>query len=61
MLTTESAAKKKAAPRRLQFRTLLKLALLAVFAVGVLLALQIIVPAVEYGDDLAMLLNYSDD
>jgi hypothetical protein len=61
MLTTENAEKKKSSPRRPRVRTLVKLALLAVFTAMLIPVLQILIPAFAYRADLIALLNYSDD
>src|SRR5689334_6810404 len=54
------ADKPKASPRR-RWRTIAKIALVIIFIAVVLPALQILVPAIAYRDDLLALLNYSDD
>jgi hypothetical protein len=58
---TTPPEKPKSTPRRLQLRTLVKLTLLAMVILVLIPALQILVPAVAYRDDLIALLNTSDD
>jgi hypothetical protein len=56
-----TSEKPKTLPRRLRWRTLFKLAILAIFITTLIPVLQLAIPALMYRDDLLALLNYSDD